>query len=47
MPYAVGTATDRLTNKGAVIAPHQCPACGLFEVHWGAQAGVDIWAAAD
>ena len=47
MPYAVGTATDRLTNKGAVIAPRQCPDRKLFEVHWGAQAGVDIWAKAD
>ena len=47
MPYAVGTATDRLTNKGAVIAPRQCPVYhGLLTV-WGAQAGVDTWARAD
>ena len=47
MPYAVGTATDRLTNQGAVIAPHQCPGRRLFEVYWGAQAGVDMRARAD
>ena len=42
-----GRLLTGLLINGAVIAPCQYPAYELFEVHRGAQAGIDIWARAD